>query len=152
MNITKDIKYIGVNDHEIDLFEGQYIVPNGMAYNSYAIVDEKIAIMDSVDARFGQQWLKNIENALDGRKPDYLVVQHMEPDHSANIFTFAEAYPDAVVTIYDRFGKKLVEMKGNEAWDGTYLGRKMPATDYWYEIWIDEIRKKYVGHFTLIND
>ena len=97
MNITKDIKYIGVNDHEIDLFEGQYIVPNGMAYNSYAIVDEKIAIMDSVDARFGQQWLNNIENAMDGRKPDYLVVQHMEPDHSANIFTFAEAYPDAKI-------------------------------------------------------
>ncbi len=72
MNITKDIKYIGVNDHEIDLFEGQYIVPNGMAYNSYAIVDEKIAIMDSVDAHFGQQWLSNIENALEGRKPDYL--------------------------------------------------------------------------------
>ena len=97
MNITKDIKYIGVNDHEIDLFEGQYIVPNGMAYNSYAIIDEKIAIMDSVDAHFGQQWLNNIENALEGRKPDYLVVQHMEPDHSANIITFANAYPEAKI-------------------------------------------------------
>ena len=97
MNITKDIKYIGVNDHDIDLFEGQYIVPNGMAYNSYAIVDEKIAIMDSVDAHFGQQWLNNIENALEGRKPDYLVVQHMEPDHSANIITFANAYPEAKI-------------------------------------------------------
>ena len=97
MNITKDIRYVGVNDHEIDLFEGQYVVPNGMAYNSYAIVDEKIAIMDSVDARFGQQWLENICIALDGRKPDYLVVQHMEPDHSANIVTFAEAYPNAKI-------------------------------------------------------
>ncbi len=97
MNITKDIKYIGVNDHHIDLFEGQYIVPNGMAYNSYAIIDDKIAVMDSVDANFGTQWLKNIEIALDGRTPDYLIVQHMEPDHSANISTFMEAYPNAVV-------------------------------------------------------
>lgn len=97
MTITNDIKYIGVNDHDIDLFEGQYDVPNGMAYNSYAIVDEKIAVMDSVDARFGEQWLKNIENALGGRKPDYLVVQHMEPDHSANIVSFANAYPEAKI-------------------------------------------------------
>ena len=95
MQITKDIKYIGVNDHQIDLFEGQYDVPNGMAYNSYAVIDEKIAIMDTVDARFGDEWLKNIENALDGRTPDFLVVQHMEPDHSANIMTFANAYPTA---------------------------------------------------------
>jgi len=97
MNITNDIKYIGVNDHDIDLFEGQYIVPNGMAYNSYAIIDEKIAIMDSVDANFGQQWLDNMAAALDGRKPDYLVVQHMEPDHSANITSFVQAYPDAQI-------------------------------------------------------
>ncbi len=97
MNITKDIKYIGVNDHRIDLFEGQYDVPNGMAYNSYAIIDEKIAVMDSVDASFGDEWLENIKTALDGRCPDYLVVQHMEPDHSANIVTFAEAYPDAKI-------------------------------------------------------
>ena len=97
MNITQDIKYIGVNDHEIDLFEGQYDVPNGMAYNSYAIIDEKIAIMDTVDARFGEEWLKNIENVLGGRTPDYLVVQHMEPDHSANITTFANAYPSAKI-------------------------------------------------------
>ena len=95
MKITKDIQYVGVNDHEIDLFEGQYDVPNGMAYNSYAIMDEKIAIMDTVDARFGEEWLKNIENALQGRAPDYLVVQHMEPDHSANIATFMRAYPAA---------------------------------------------------------
>ena len=97
MNITNDIKYIGVNDHEVDLFEGQYDVPNGMAYNSYAIVDEKIAIMDTVDARFGDQWLANIAAALEGRKPDYLVVQHMEPDHSANIANFLKAYPEATV-------------------------------------------------------
>ena len=95
MKITQDIQYVGVNDHEIDLFEGQYDVPNGMAYNSYAIMDEKIAIMDTVDARFCEEWLKNIENALQGRAPDYLVVQHMEPDHSANIATFMRAYPAA---------------------------------------------------------
>ena len=97
MTITNDIRYIGVNDHEIDLFEGLYDVPNGMAYNSYAILDEKIAIMDSVDRNFGEQWLSNIETALDGRKPDYLVVQHMEPDHSSNIARFLETYPDAKV-------------------------------------------------------
>ncbi|MBQ8317901.1 MAG: FprA family A-type flavoprotein [Lachnospiraceae bacterium] len=97
MTITQDILYVGVNDHNIDLFEGQYIVPNGMAYNSYAIVDEKIAIMDSVDAAFGDEWLGNIKNALGDRKPDYLVVQHMEPDHSANIVSFVNAYPEAKV-------------------------------------------------------
>ena len=97
MNITKDIKYIGVNDHQIDLFEGQYIVPNGMSYNSYAIIDQKIAIMDTVDAAFTHEWLDNIQNALGTRKPDYLVVQHMEPDHSANIANFLAAYPEAIV-------------------------------------------------------
>lgn len=97
MNITKDIKYIGVNDHSIDLFEGQYVVPNGMSYNSYAILDEKIAIMDTVDARFTHEWLDNIQNALGGRKPDYLIVQHMEPDHSANIFNFVKNYPDVKI-------------------------------------------------------
>ena len=97
MNITKDIKYIGVNDKAIDLFEGQYIVPNGMAYNSYAVIDKKIAIMDTVDAAFTHEWLDNIEEALGGRKPDYLVVQHMEPDHSANIGSFMKAYPDAQI-------------------------------------------------------
>lgn len=97
MNITKDIKYIGVNDKSIDLFEGQYIVPNGMAYNSYAVIDKKIAIMDTVDAAFTHEWLDNIEEALGGRKPDYLVVQHMEPDHSANIGNFMKAYPDAQI-------------------------------------------------------
>ena len=97
MKITNDVLYIGVNDRKIDLFEGQYIVPEGMAYNSYAIIDEKIAIMDTVDARFTEEWLNNIENALKGRKPDYLIIQHMEPDHSANIFNFTKAYPDATI-------------------------------------------------------
>ena len=97
MTITKDIRYIGVNDHQVDLFEGQYVVPNGMSYNSYAIVDEKIAIMDTVDQNFTEQWLNNIETVLEGRKPDYLVVHHMEPDHSANIHKFLTAYPEAVV-------------------------------------------------------
>lgn len=97
MNITKDIRYIGVNDHDIDLFEGQYIVPNGMAYNSYAILDDKIAIMDTVDARFTHQWLDNIRDTLGGRAPDYLIVQHMEPDHSANILNFSKTYPNAKI-------------------------------------------------------
>lgn len=97
INVTNDIRYIGVNDHNIDLFEGQYIVPNGMAYNSYVIIDEKIAVMDTVDASFTHEWLDNLQNALDGRKPDYLVVQHMEPDHSANILNFMQAYPEAVI-------------------------------------------------------
>ncbi len=95
--ITDSIKYIGVNDHSVDLFEGQYVVPNGMAYNSYAIIDEKIAIMDTVDAGFTHEWLDNIQNALGERKPDYLVVQHMEPDHSANILNFTKAYPEAKI-------------------------------------------------------
>ena len=97
MTITNDIKYIGVNDHNIDLFEGQYVVPNGMAYNSYAIIDEKVAIMDTVDASFTHEWLDNIQNTLNGRAPDYLIVQHMEPDHSANILNFKKAYPNATV-------------------------------------------------------
>lgn len=97
MEITKDIKYIGVNDHDIDLFEGQYVVENGMAYNSYVILDDKIAVMDTVDKNFAKEWLANLEETLCGRKPDYLVVQHMEPDHSANIVNFLNAYPDAKV-------------------------------------------------------
>lgn len=97
MKVTEDIVYVGVNDHEVDLFEGQYLVPGGMAYNSYVIRDEHTAVMDTVDARFGQQWLDNIEKALQGRKPEYLVIQHMEPDHSANIPLFLEKYPDAKV-------------------------------------------------------
>lgn len=97
MEITKDIRYIGVNDHELDLFEGMYEVPNGMAYHSYVILDEKIAVMDSVEARFGDEWLERLEEALEGRTPDYLIVQHMEPDHSANIGAFMEKYPEATV-------------------------------------------------------
>ncbi|MBR5316123.1 MAG: MBL fold metallo-hydrolase [Firmicutes bacterium] len=100
--ITNTIRYIGVNDHQIDLFEGQYVVPNGMAYNSYAILDEKVAIMDSVDANFTDQWFANMEEVLEGRAPDYLIVQHMEPDHSANIFNFASKYPNAKLVASDR--------------------------------------------------
>ena len=97
MMITKDILYVGVNDHQVDLFEGQYVVPNGMAYNSYVIMDDKIAVMDTVDKNFCHQWLDNIQQTLQGRKPDYLIVQHMEPDHSANVATFLKVYPEAVV-------------------------------------------------------
>ena len=97
MFITNDIRYVGVNDHQVDLFEGQYVVPNGMSYNSYVILDEKVAVMDTVDQNFGEEWLRNIRAELDGRKPDYLVVHHMEPDHSANIDVFLKAYPEATV-------------------------------------------------------
>ena len=97
MTITNDIRYIGVNDHDIDLFEGQYIVPEGMAYNSYAIIDEKIAVMDTVSADFGEKWFAKLQDALGGRKPDYLIIHHMEPDHSANIDKFISAYPEAAV-------------------------------------------------------
>ena len=97
MRITEDIKYVGVNDHKIDLFEGQYVVPNGMAYNSYIIMDEKIAVMDTVDANFKEEWLSNIQKVLGERKPDYLVVHHMEPDHSANILHFVTTYPEVQV-------------------------------------------------------
>ena len=97
MHITEDIRYIGVNDHQVDLFEGQYVVPNGMAYNSYAILDEKTAIMDTVDRNFTHQWLDNIQKTLGSRKPDYLVVQHMEPDHAANIGNFMKVYPEATI-------------------------------------------------------
>lgn len=97
MKITNDIRYVGVNDHQVDLFEGQYVVPNGMAYNSYVILDEKVAVMDTVDRNFTHQWLDNIQNTLGSRKPDYLVIQHMEPDHSANIANFLKVYPEATV-------------------------------------------------------
>ena len=97
MTITKDIRYVGVNDHEVDLFEGQYVVPNGMSYNSYVILDEKIAVMDTVDIHFTEPWLQNIRTVLGDRLPDYLVVQHMEPDHSANVANFLKAYPNATV-------------------------------------------------------
>ena len=109
MNVTKDIRYVGVNDHDIDLFEGQYAVPNGMAYNSYVILDDKIAVMDTVDRRFTHEWLDNVAAALEGRAPDYLVVQHMEPDHSANILQFAQAYPSATLVA----SEKAFAMMGN---------------------------------------
>ena len=127
--LTDDIYYVGVNDHKIDLFEGQYDVPNGMAYNSYAIVDEKIAIMDSVDAKFTHEWLDNIASVLGDRKPDYLVVQHMEPDHSANIVNFLNTYPDAKIASSEKafvmmknfFGKDLLER-------GVVIGEAAPLT------------------------
>ena len=97
MEITKDIRYVGVNDHEVDLFEGQYKVPNGMAYNSYIVVDEKTAVLDTVDARFTHEWLDNIEKVLGDRHPDYLIIQHMEPDHSANIANFMQVYKNTTI-------------------------------------------------------
>ena len=97
MQITNDIRYVGVNDHAVDLFEGQYVVPNGMSYNSYVILDEKIAVMDTVDQNFGQEWLANIREVLGDKQPNYLVVHHMEPDHSANIDLFLNTYPEATV-------------------------------------------------------
>ncbi len=109
MNVTKDIKYIGVNDHQIDLFEGQYKVPSGMSYNSYIIMDEKIAIFDTVDKKFTHEWLDNISKVLNNRKPDYLIIQHMEPDHSANIASFLKIYPDTIVVA----NKKTFTMIGN---------------------------------------
>ena len=100
--ITESIRYVGVNDHQVDLFEGQYVVPNGMSYNSYVILDEKIAVMDTVDIHFTHEGLDNVANALNGRKPDYLVVQHMEPDHAANIQNFVNTYPEAVVVATEK--------------------------------------------------
>ena len=97
MEITKDIQYVGVNDHQIDLFEGQYVVENGMAYNSYMIMDEKIAVCDTVDSHFTEEWLGNINAVLDGKKPDYLIVHHMEPDHSASIDAFIKIFPETKI-------------------------------------------------------
>ena len=114
MNVTKDIRYIGVNDHQVDLFEGQYVVPNGMSYNSYVIMDEKIAVMDTVDAHFTHEWLDNLMKELDGRKPDYLVVQHMEPDHAANIANFLKLYEDAVVVSSDKAFPMMKNFFGND--------------------------------------
>lgn len=114
MEITKDIRYVGVNDHDIDLFEGQYVVENGMAYNSYVIVDTKIAVMDTVDARFTHQWLDNIQRELGDRSPDYLVVQHMEPDHSANIVSFMKTYPDAKIVSSPKAFMMMKQFYGND--------------------------------------
>ena len=99
VKITKDIKYIGVNDHQVDLFEGQYNVKNGMSYNSYVVLDEKIAVLDTVDVHFTHEWLDNLEEVLGSRSPDYLIVQHMEPDHSANIANFINVYPNAKICL-----------------------------------------------------
>ena len=118
MNITKDIIYVGVNDHNIDLFEGQYVVPNGMAYNSYVILDDKIAVMDTVDVNFTHQWLDNIKKALAGRQPDYLVVQHMEPDHSANIMNFIKTYPSAKIVSSAKAFAMMKQFFGTDFTDG----------------------------------
>ncbi len=120
MNITGDIRYVGVNDHQVDLFEGQYVVPNGMAYNSYVILDEKIAVMDTVDQHFGAEWLANVRAALEGRQPDYLVVQHMEPDHSANVAAFLAAYPGATVVASAKAFAMMGQFFGND-----YADRRM---------------------------
>ena len=146
--ITDDIAYIGVNDHELDLFEGQYAVPNGMAYNSYVIIDEKVAVMDSVDVNFGSEWLGNLAAALDGRAPDYLVVQHMEPDHSASITRFMSAYPDAIIVssakafdMLDGFygdsyeDRRLVVKEGDELELGSHVLRFVGAPMvHWPEV------------------
>ena len=155
MNITDDIVYIGVNDHDLDLFEGQYIVPNGMAYNSYVICDSataetggKVAVMDSVEERFGAEWLGNLAAALDGRAPDYLVVQHMEPDHSANITRFMDSYPNATIVasakafdMMQRFygesyeDRRLVVKEGDELSLGTHTLRFIAAPMvHWPEV------------------
>lgn len=114
MNITKDIQYIGVNDHTLDLFEGQYIVPNGMTYNSYVITDEKIAVLDTVDARFGEEWLGNLRAVLGDKAPDFLIVHHMEPDHSSNITYFMEEYPTATVVASDKAFAMMKQFFGND--------------------------------------
>lgn len=114
MTITNDIKYIGVNDHKTDLFEGLYKIPNGMAYNSYVILDEKIAVMDTVEKHFGDEWLKKLEEALCGRSPDYLIVQHMEPDHSANIAVFMNKYPNAIIVSSDKSFNMIKQFFGED--------------------------------------
>ena len=121
MKITDDILYVGVNDHQVDLFEGQYVVPNGMSYNSYVIRDEKIAVMDTVDAKFTHEWLDNLSAALEGRKPDYLIVQHMEPDHAANIHNFMKVYPDTTVVA----NGKTFTMMGNFFRDMDLTGKTL---------------------------
>ena len=124
MNVTKDIRYIGVNDHEIDLFEGMYIVPEGMAYNSYVILDEKVAVMDTADRHFVQEWMGNLEAALEGKKPDYLIVQHMEPDHSSGIAAFMEAYPEAKVVATAKAFTMMKNFTGKD-----YSGRGIVAKE-----------------------
>lgn len=124
MKITNDIKYVGVNDHKVDLFEGQYVVPNGMAYNSYVIVDEKIAVMDTVDKNFTHEWLDNISSVLDDKKPDYLVVQHMEPDHSANVAKFMENYPNATIVSSEKAFNMMINF-----FDTDYADRRIVISE-----------------------
>lgn len=122
--LEQDMRYVGVNDHKTDLFEGQYIVPNGMAYNSYVILDEKIAVLDTVDAAFSDAWLSNVETALNGRRPDYLVVHHMEPDHAANIARFMEKYPDAVAVASQKAFVMMQQFFGTD-----YASRRLVAAE-----------------------
>ena len=123
-SITQDIRYIGVNDHDIDLFEGMYVVPHGMAYNSYVILDEKIAVMDTVEARFGREWLDKLDSVLAGRTPDYLIVQHVEPDHSANITAFMDKYPGAVVAASQQAFRMIANFYGTD-----YASRRMVLSE-----------------------
>jgi len=118
--ISNDIKYIGVNDHKTDLFEGQYIIPNGISYNSYVIIDEKIAVFDTVDAKFTREWLDNLQNALNGKEPDYLIVQHMEPDHSANILNFMQIYKNATIVASSKAFAMMKRFFGNE-WENSRI-------------------------------
>ena len=124
MQVTDSIRYVGVNDHQIDLFEGQYVVPNGMSYNSYVIMDEKIAVMDTVDIHFGEEWMANVKAVLAGRTPDYLIVQHMEPDHSANISRFLEEYPQATVVATAKAFVMMKQFFGND-----YADRRIVASE-----------------------
>ena len=124
MQVTDSIRYVGVNDHQVDLFEGQYQVPNGMSYNSYVILDEKIAVMDTVDIHFGEEWMANVKAVLAGRMPDYLIVQHMEPDHSANISRFLEEYPQATVVATAKAFVMMKQFFGND-----YADRRIVASE-----------------------
>lgn len=124
MTITNDIRYIGVNDHQIDLFEGQYAVPNGMSYNSYVILDEKVAVLDTVDIHFGEEWLANLAAVLDGRQPDYLVVQHMEPDHSGSLAKFAAAYPQTKIVASAKAFAMMKQFTGSD-----YADRKVAVAE-----------------------
>ena len=161
MKIGNDIYYVGVNDHQVDLFEGQYVVPNGMSYNSYVIKDEKIAVMDTVDANFTEEWLGKVAEVLDGAKPDYLVVQHMEPDHAANIENFMKAYPDTTVvantktfTMMENFfrgmdleGKKHIVANGDSLTLGKHvLTFVFAPMVHWPEVMVTcEARRYYIG-------
>lgn len=127
-NITETIKYIGVDDTDIDLFESQYVVPNGVSYNSYVIFDEKIAIMDTVDPRKGGEWIENLQTVLDGRQPDYLVVQHLEPDHAGNIAKIMELYPQMQVVASDKAVKMLPQFFYDTQFEGRVIGVKEGGT------------------------